>query len=249
MATTSTQPSLQFLYGSDLATKNPSFKQGTIYLDLSKHELWYDTPKANTGEHIKLFKDTYLSLTGGTLSGNLLPSGTRDLGSSTQKWNNLYVTKINNSSIGAAMSKGVKDNTSATALSSSGTNLVTERAVYYGLPTINNAHNYNSSTTIYAPTTGGTSGYILKSSGGTSAPVWATVDSLMGAYVKKAGDTMTGALTISKNTASTSMTTGALLVTGGIATQDQLSAKTIEINDKATVQYDSTRQALRFVIA
>lgn len=50
--------------------------------------------------------------------------------------------------------------------------LVTERDIYYGLPTINNSHSYTSSTTIYAPSAGGTSGYILKANGATSAPSW-----------------------------------------------------------------------------
>lgn len=80
--------------------------------------------------------------------------------------------------------KSISDSSSAGALSSSSTNFVTERDVYYGLPKINNAHNYTSSSTYYAPTTGGTSGYILKANGSTSAPTWATVDSLMGDYAK-----------------------------------------------------------------
>jgi hypothetical protein len=40
------------------------------------------------------------------------------------------------------------------------------------LPTINNSHAYTSSTKIYAPTGAGTSGYLLKANGGTSAPTW-----------------------------------------------------------------------------
>lgn len=72
--------------------------------------------------------------------------------------------------LGAACAKGVTDSTSASAIST-GTNLVTERDVYYGLPTINGVHTYNSSTNIYAPTTVGTSGQVLKSNG-SGAPVW-----------------------------------------------------------------------------
>ena len=63
------------------------------------------------------------------------------------------------------------DSTSAAALGK-GSSLVTERDVYYGLPTINNAHNYNSGTTLFAPTSGGTNNYLLKSNGSTSAPTW-----------------------------------------------------------------------------
>lgn len=242
---------LQFLYGTG-AKDDKVVRAGTIYLDIEAHELWYDKPgeTATSKNHVQLFKDTYINKAGDNqISGNLIPKTDNaiNLGSSTYRWANIYAAKVNGYTLADASAKGVKDSTKATALTSSGTSLVTERAVFYGLAKINNA-SQKSDIGIYAPTSAGTSGYILKSSGGTTAPVWATVDSLMGAYVKKAGDTMTGVLTISNNTASTSMTTGALLVTGGIATQDQLSAKTIEINDKATVQYDTTRQALRFVV-
>ena len=72
---------------------------------------------------------------------------------------------------GTAALKAYTDSSSASAISTS-TNLVTERDVYYGLPTINNAHNYTSSSTFYAPTTGGTAGYVLIGDGTTSAPVW-----------------------------------------------------------------------------
>ena len=51
-----------------------------------------------------------------------------------------------------AISKHYTDASTSNELSSSGTALVTERKVYYGLPTINDVHNYTSGTTIYAPT-------------------------------------------------------------------------------------------------
>ena len=81
------------------------------------------------------------------------------------------------SSLGAAASKGVSDSTSASAIST-GTNLVTERDVYYGLPKINNSNSYTRSTAIYAPTSGGTSGYYLKGNGTSSAPVWQDYSSI-----------------------------------------------------------------------
>lgn len=73
------------------------------------------------------------------------------------------------------------DSTSASAIST-GTGLVTERDVYYGLPKINNAHNYTSSSAYYAPTSGGTAGYLLKAVGSTSAPTWDSVSNIMSAY-------------------------------------------------------------------
>lgn len=90
-----------------------------------------------------------------------------DLSSTQALTNKTY----NGYTLAAACAKGVTDSTSAGALGSTGSNLVTERDVYYGLPTINGAHNYTSDTTIYAPTTAGTAGQFLKSNG-TSAPTW-----------------------------------------------------------------------------
>ena len=82
----------------------------------------------------------------------------------------------NGYTLGDACAKGVTDSTSAGAIST-GTNLVTERDVYYGLPTINGSHSYTSGTNIYAPTTAGTSDYVLKSSG-SGAPTWIAQSSI-----------------------------------------------------------------------
>lgn len=82
----------------------------------------------------------------------------------------------NGYTLGGACAKGVTDSTSAGAIST-GTNLVTERDVYYGLPTINGSHSYTSGTNIYAPTTAGTSDYVLKSSG-SGAPTWIAQSSI-----------------------------------------------------------------------
>ena len=75
--------------------------------------------------------------------------------------------------LAAAAYKEVTDSTSASAIST-GTSLVTERDVYYGLPKINNSNSYTRSTTIYAPTAGGTSKYFLCGAGTTTAPTWAS---------------------------------------------------------------------------
>ena len=76
---------------------------------------------------------------------------------------------INSYTLAAACAKGVTDSTSASALST-GTNLVTERDVYYGLASINGARQ-TSSVDIYAPTSIGSNGYLLKATG-TGAPAW-----------------------------------------------------------------------------
>ena len=75
-------------------------------------------------------------------------------------------------STSALTTRSISDSSSASAISSSSTSIPTERDIYYGLPYINNSHSYTSSTTIYAPTAGGTSGYYLKGAGTTTAPTW-----------------------------------------------------------------------------
>ena len=76
---------------------------------------------------------------------------------------------------GAAIGYGVTDSSSASAIGT-GTSLTTERDVYYGLPTINYSHTYTSSTTIYAPTTGGTANtQALVGNGATTAPKWVNI--------------------------------------------------------------------------
>ena len=90
----------------------------------------------------------------------------------------------NGYTLAAACAKAVTDSSSAGAIST-GTGLVTERDVYYGLPTINNSHAYTSSTSIYAPVSGGTSGYILQANGSTSTPTWSSVNSLQLFQYKK----------------------------------------------------------------
>lgn len=88
--------------------------------------------------------------------------------------------------LNAAAYKGVVDSTSAAAIGT-GTNIPTERDIYYGLPTINNSHTYTSSTAIFAPTSGGTATCTLVANGATSAPTWTdtlTVTAGTGANVK-----------------------------------------------------------------
>ena len=56
----------------------------------------------------------------------------------------------NGYTLAAACAKAVTDSSSAGAIGT-GTSLVTERDVYYGLPQINGAHNDTSGTSLYAP--------------------------------------------------------------------------------------------------
>lgn len=110
------------------------------------------------------------------ISANELNVGT--VGSSTAPVyiNNGVPTKCSYS-LGTACAKSYTDSSSASAIST-GTNLVTERDVYYGLPKINGSHTYNYNTNIYAPTSAGTSGYVLKSTG-SGTPSWVSLSSIM----------------------------------------------------------------------
>ena len=89
---------------------------------------------------------------------------------------NLVSKTFNGYALAAACGKSVVDSTSAGAIGT-GTSLTTERDVYYGLPIINGSHDYNSSTTLFAPTAVGTSGQVLTSSGN-GAPGWINQSSL-----------------------------------------------------------------------
>lgn len=61
------------------------------------------------------------------------------------------------------------------SLGSSSTNFVTERYIYYGLPNINDDHNYNSNTTIYVPLNSGVTGQLLISGGSNvTEPQWSS---------------------------------------------------------------------------
>jgi hypothetical protein len=79
---------------------------------------------------------------------------------------------------GFIIARNISDSISASALGTS-ENLVTERDVYHGLANINNGRQ-TSGITVYAPTTAGTSGFLLTSSGGTSAPVWTNPATVVG---------------------------------------------------------------------
>lgn len=85
---------------------------------------------------------------------------------------------INSYTLGSACAKSYTDSSSASAIST-GTSLVTERDVYYGLPTINGSHSYTSSTTIYAPTSAGSKDQVLVSNG-SGSPYWKSLSTTGG---------------------------------------------------------------------
>ena len=87
-------------------------------------------------------------------------------GSSTSK----TLTVDKSYTLGDACEKEVVDATSARVITT-GSGLVTERAVYYSLPFINGTKIYSGNATIFAPLTAGSNGQILASQG-SNFPVW-----------------------------------------------------------------------------
>lgn len=131
---------------------------------------------------------------------------------------------------GAVAAITTTDNTSAAALANNNSNLVTARSVYFALPTINGAHNYTSSTTIYAPSALGTGNYVLgmnsagsamewknqadlrpvySATGGTSQPIYINSSGAFAAgnsYVPTTGGTFNGNIAATKYTGGAELT-------------------------------------------
>ena len=121
----------------------------------------------------------------GWVSGNTTASNLKVLNVNTLAyWDGRYQTTNNSSNLaycvkgafGNAVTYGVDDATANGALGT-GTGLTTERSVYYGLVTVNGA-SQTRGTGIYAPTSVGTSGQILISSG-SGAPSWQNMPSTL----------------------------------------------------------------------
>lgn len=170
----------------------PSSGSGTIQLYYNEYISGYISGISNgisilpaennsgtIGSSTYKFSSIYATTLHGALSGNASTATalTTSAGSATQP---VYFSDGKpvacTYTLGTASAKSYTDSSSASAIST-GTSLVTERDVYYGLPTINGSHTYTSSTSIYAPTSVGTSGYILKS-GGSGAPSWVNSNTL-----------------------------------------------------------------------
>ena len=128
-----------------------TYTQDTAYVGTDGHLYSNSVQVVNLSGSQALTNKTYngLTLTKQT-TGFTIAGGTT---SKTLTVNESYT-------LGAACAKGYTDSSSASAIST-GTSLVTERDVYYGLPSINGTHSYQSNWTIYAPTEEGTQGQVL----------------------------------------------------------------------------------------
>lgn len=73
--------------------------------------------------------------------------------------------------------RAIKNNTTATK-AGTGDSLITENTLFHALPSLNGDKNYTSSSSFFAPVTGGAADSILIANGDTSAPTWTTQASL-----------------------------------------------------------------------
>lgn len=120
----------------------------------------------------------------------------------------------------------ISDSSSASAISTN-QKLVTERDIYYGLPTINNGHDYTSSTKIYAPISAGTANQILVSSGSNLTPTWLST-AAGAAYADSSNGVLTfGTLTEEYGgTGQTTYTIGDILYCGTANSLSKLNGNT-----------------------
>lgn len=204
--------------GSSLTTHISSSASDLIHLRNGTQYKIYDSYNFNPGN--------YLPLTGGNMSGNILfnnninlqwknPSGT----ATTQMYysSNSVLVVGNLEDVGLHLRTSAVDlvhdkggttyriwdaaNLTSPLLYASGT-AATPTTVYNRNLGVNGSQwtflsaTNATTTSIYAPTTTGTSGQVLTSTGG--VPTWSNISSVGdNRYVLKSGDTMTGALTIS----------------------------------------------------
>lgn len=138
---------------------------------------------------IKTLVSKYLLLTGGTLTGTLTarditPSAddTYSLGTSSVKWANVYATTFTGNLTGTASvanKLGTANKGSATKPIYLAAGVATECNTYAGgtAVTLNGTSKAASTASFYAPTSVGTDGFVLKSSG-SGAPTWVNPSTL-----------------------------------------------------------------------
>ena len=161
-------------------------------------------------------------------------------------WNGAYnsdgtsnLVYCKHGSIGTAATKSYTDSSSASAIGT-GTSVTTERDVYHGLPTINGSHSYTSNTNIYAPTSVGTNGYVLKSAG-TGAPSWVAQSTLSAGTATYATNSGTASYSSNgaKATSATSATYATTATNSGTATYATKAGTATYATNSGTASYSS----------
>ncbi len=180
-----------FLLGATSQTTNPvTYSHDTAYVGTDGHLYSNSKQVINSSDTQALTNKTYngYSLAAACARNVYSLSAAGDCGWGTAAnrtslidisglayWNGAYsgtssnLTYCSKGAFGTVVTKNATDYSSAYAIGTS-TRIPTERDIYYGLPTINNAHTYTSNTKIFAPASAGTSGQVLTSTGGT--PAW-----------------------------------------------------------------------------
>lgn len=102
----------------------------------------------------------YATAANGTLNWGTLPVAQGGTGATTFTSGALLI----GNGTSAVSTRSITNNTTNTSITNSNTNIPTMNTIYYGLATINGA-SQNRGVGVYAPTTAGTSGQILSSSG------------------------------------------------------------------------------------
>lgn len=143
----------------------------------------------------------YLLLTGGKMTGAITPTtnNTLTLGTSNLKWNAVYATTFHGALSGNATSasklgSSTLGSTTKPIYLNSGT--ATECSTYAGgtAVTLNGTSKAATTASFYAPTTAGTSNYVLKSNG-SGAPTWIAQSSLSVGTASKLGTNTKGSTT------------------------------------------------------
>lgn len=149
-------------------------------------------------------------------------------------------TSVYWTTLGGASDYEVIDSSSARAIGT-GTNLITERTIHYGLPTINNAHNYTSNTAIYAPTAGGTKNQILVSAGSTAIPTWKATANGAAYATSSNGELTFGTLPIAQGgTGATSFTVNSVIISGSSTTSPLTTRAIKNITAKGNLGWTSS---------
>lgn len=191
-----------FLIGATSQASNPqTYSHDTVYINTDGHIYSNSKQVVNLSDVQALTNKTYNGFTLAAACTKQVYSRTTvgDCESPTYKnhlidgsvlsyWNGAYngtasnLTYCNRGAFGTVVTKNHTDSTSAASIGT-GTSIPTERDIYYGLPTINGSHAYTSNTRIYAPTSVGTTGQVMVSTGAT--PSWSNQNTLsVGAAVK-----------------------------------------------------------------